>query len=799
MCREQFSKSLLKGNERMKLLKNFLIAPSLVLLISSNLLAKNYTLEAMPLKEVIKLITSDLNLPYVVDSKFVEGKRSKSIQNIEGGLKALNKILKDFNLKAEIKNDLIVIKKIKINNSSSATLEDVEVIESADLGSSKDGYLVYKSSDVGLWKGKSLQDTPYSLNVMSKDYMENLNATSIDQLYSINPVMQMNWSEQQNNNGYVFLRGFSSSASAFDGMRREKWQWTHNTNVEEYERLETITGSSGFLYGPSPVGGIRNFIAKRPSPTAQYSVKLGNAGGKGPYAHADLSSPLDEAGRLAYRLNIVTQDGETHVKNQNLKKNIFNLALDYQVTDNVLLQGLISDSYYRLDGRQAYWNIANGATRPDASSIDSNKIWGQEWSYQESQVRRYSTNLLWDISDSVKFRAAYMQEKVTRSGFSADNTIQTNGTYSQEVINNTSEDDLYGKGAYAYLDVDFDIGSVNHQATIGVQASQSHWTTHNMDDTNSTVNLSGLSLSSPTNVTVPVASKVLSVDTKQYFMKSKNLTFGDSITFNSKWSMLVGVSYLNLQYKDKNYEESTLTPSISFVYKPFEDLSLYTSYMEGVELGGIAKDTHNSSAVVNAGDAMDPLKSNQIELGAKYSHNNMFYTLALFQIDKGLEYYDSTNANAPVFVQDGRQVHQGLEFTFTGKVTDNLTAVGGFTLLDAKIKENKQNPEYEGKRPDDVANRFAKVYLEYTPFTRKDISLNTGINYTGSFYGNKENTDKMPSYTLVNIGAKYTIKDMKKPLTFRVNINNVADKEYWVNKQFLGDRRTVHASVTMKF
>ena len=114
MCREQFSKSLLKGNERMKLLKNFLIAPSLVLLISSNLLAKNYTLEAMPLKEVIKLITSDLNLPYVVDSKFVEGKRSKSIENIEGGLKALNKILKDFNLKAEIKNDLIIIKKMKI-------------------------------------------------------------------------------------------------------------------------------------------------------------------------------------------------------------------------------------------------------------------------------------------------------------------------------------------------------------------------------------------------------------------------------------------------------------------------------------------------------------------------------------------------------------------------------------------------------------------------------------------------------------------------------------------------------------
>ncbi|PHR73483.1 MAG: TonB-dependent siderophore receptor [Arcobacter sp.] len=783
----------------MKLLKNFLIAPSLVLLISSNLLAKNYTLEAMPLKEVIKLITSDLNLPYVVDSKFVEGKRSKSIQNIEGGIKALNKILKDFDLKAEIKNDLIVIKKMKIKNSSSSALEDVEVIESADLGTSKDGYLVHKSSDVGLWRGKSLQDTPYSLNVMSEDYIENLNATSIDQLWSINPVMQMNWSEQQNNNGYVFLRGFSSASSAFDGMRREKWQWTYNTNVEEYERLETISGSSGFLYGPSPVGGMRNFISKRPSATAKYSVKLGNAGGKGPYFHADLSSPLDEEGKFAYRLNVVVQDGETHVENQNLKKNIFNLALDYKVSDNVLLQGLISDSYYKREGHQATWNIATGATRPDASSIDSNKLWGQEWKNHENTVRRYSTNLLWDISDSVKLRAAFMQEKTTTSGYSGTNTIEVDGTYSQKVTNSTITDELYGTGAYAYLDFGFDTGSVNHQTTIGLQGSESHWSWDNDDQTNSKVTLTGLSLSSPTNVNAPVVAPVTTRDTKQYHMKSKNLTFGDSITFNPKWSMLVGASYLNLQYKSKNYEESTLTPSISLVYKPFEDLSLYTSYMESVELGGIAGKLHNSVAVVNAGDAMDPLKSNQIELGAKYSHNNMFYTLALFQIDKGLEYYDSTNANAPVFVQDGRQVHQGLEFTFTGKVNDDLIAVGGFTLLNAKIKENKENPELEGKRPTDVANQFAKVYLEYTPFTKKNISLNTGINYTGSFYGDKINTDKISSYTLVNIGAKYTTKGTKKPLTFRVNINNVADKEYWVNKGYLGDRRTVHASVTMKF
>lgn len=781
----------------MKLIKNFLIAPSLVLLISTNLLAKNYTLEAMPLKEVIKLITSDLNLPYVVDSKFVEGKRSKSIQNIEGGLKALNKILKDFNLKAEIKNDLIVIKKMN-KNTSSSTLDDVEVIENSDLGTSEDGYVVQKSSDVGLWKGKSLQDTPYSLNVMTEDYMENLQATSTDHLYSINPVMQIYTRQSENDNGYVFLRGFQSNTSAFDGLRREKWQYTHNLNVEEYERLETITGLSGFLYGPSPIGGLRNFIPKRPSQKEEYSVTLGNAGGTGPYVHADLSSPLDEEGKFSYRLNLVLQDGGTSVENQNLKKNVFNLALDYRITDDLLLQGIISDSYYLLEGLNAGWNIASGATRPDASSLDSSKLLGQEWTSQETKTRRYNAKLFWDISESVNLRTAYMQEKTTRSGDSSDLTFQTNGTYSLESFYDPTEQEILGQGAYAFLDFEFDTGDINHQATFGIQASESYWNSPNYNS--SSVTQSGLSLSSSTpSINQPIAPIVTSISKDVYHLNSINFTLGDSITFNPNWSLLVGASHVTLEYKDNQYKESTITPSISLVYKPIEELSLYTSYMEGIEAGGIADDTYNSAAVVNAGEAMEPLKSNQVEIGAKYSHNNMFYTLALFNIDKGLEYYDNADASAPVYVQDGRQVHRGLEFTFTGKVNDNLTSVGGFTLLDAQIKENKQNPELEGKRPTDVSDKFAKLYLEYTPFFKKNLSLNTGINYTGSFYGNSDNTDKLPSYTLVNVGAKYTAQSTKYPLTYRLNINNLMDKQYWVNSGSLGESRSIHASVTMKF
>ena len=785
----------------MSLLKKSLIAPSLALLLASSLYANdNFTVNTSNLSEAIQQISDTAKIPYIVDMNILKGKNANEVKDVESLEEALKILLKDTGLESIIQNNTIVIKEKKLSNTES-NLGSVEILANSNDGTSETGYLVKNTSDIGIWRGKSLQDTPYALNVMSEDLMENLNATSTDQLYNINPVMQVNQNEAHNNNGNVMLRGFRSRTYAFDGLRKETTQHGHNTNVEEYERLETITGLSGFLYGPTSIGGIRNLISKRPTSTPQYKLTLGNAGGEnGYYAHADLSAPLTKDGKLAYRLNVVNEDIDTHVKHQKKERKVLNLALDYKPFDNLLIQGLVSDSQYRLHGRQASWRLDTGVKRPSASKIDSNKLWGQKWTYRAGDVRRYSTNILWNVTDNINFRTTYMKEKVTRTGFISSNTIQENGTYNQITTNfGELKQDLYGSGMNAFLDFDFNTGDVKHQLTVGTQRSDSYRDSIGYDTSNSNITLSGLTLDSPIYTSEPIKAPKTSSYKGIVHIGSKNYTIGDSIELSPKWDLLVGASYVELEYKDDNYKESTVTPSISVVYKPIENLSIYSSYMEGLELGGIAGETHGGYDVVNANNAMDPLMSEQIELGAKLTLGEMLLTAAIFNIDKGLEYYDTTDITKPKYVQDGRQVHRGFEFTATGKITDNLTAIGGFTFLDAKVKENKANPELEGKRPGNVANEFAKLYLEYTPFPDMNLAFNGGVNYTGSFYGDNLNTDKMESYTLTNIGVRYTTQTTTNPLTFRVNINNAFDKEYWVNEYYLGDRRTVHASVSVKF
>ncbi|MGD9553047.1 MAG: TonB-dependent siderophore receptor [Arcobacteraceae bacterium] len=774
------------------------IVPALALALNLSVYAQeSYTTNTKSLKEAIENIAKQANLPYIADGKLLENKTTKPITNITNLQNALDKLLFGSGLEAIIEENTIIVRKITLQS----TLGTIDFVANSNEGTAQDGYLVKETSNIGPWKGKSLQDTPIAINVMSEDLIENLQAISTDQIYNINPVMQVYWNQSQNNNGYVMLRGFSTTTSAYDGMRREKWQFAHNTNIEEYERLETITGLSGFLYGPASIGGIMNYIPKRPTTVAQHSVTLGNAGGKrGYYVHADLSGPLTQDGKVGYRLNVTNQDNDTHVEHQHIKRSLVNLALDYKITDNLLIQGIISKSDYKLEGRQPYWYLASGATRPSASNIDSNKLWAQKWAYNEAEVTRYTTNLLWNISDTINLRAAYMNEKITREGLISANTIQTDGTYTQVTSNTSgSKQDMYGYGANAFFDFNFDTGNIKHQLTTGVQISNAYRDAQNVNQLNSKITLTGLTFNSPIYVDAPATAPITSTTKDQYNMTSTNFTFGDSIEFNPQWSLLVGASNVELEYKDNNYKKSAITPSVSLIYKPIENLSLYSSYMEGLELGGIAGDTYGGFDVVNAKAMMDPLMSEQIEVGAKLSLGDTLLTAALFQIDKGLEYYDLSDITKPKYVQDGRQVHKGVEFTATGKITDKLTTIAGVTFLDPQVKENKQNPLLEGKKPTNVADRFAKLYLEYSPFNDMELAFNTGINYTGSFYGDTMNTDKMPSYTLVNLGTRYTTKKTVYPLTIRLNVNNAFDKEYWVNSYYLGDRRTFHASVEMKF
>ncbi|MCD0504587.1 TonB-dependent siderophore receptor [Bordetella petrii] len=739
-----------------------------------------------------------------VNATLTAGVQSPGLRGSYTAAQALRQLLAGTGLEALLDaSGEYTLRRIPPAPGGVATLAPVTVSGGLD-GGEQVGYVTQDISPVGPWEGRDLQDTPYSISAVSADLIENIQATTPDQIFRMMPTTQLSWPQSQNDAPYIFMRGFQSATPARNGLPGA--MYGHGTTTEDVERVEILTGLSGFLYGPGNVGGLVNYVSKRPTPERYNSVTVGNSGGPNAYVHGDFGGPIDAAGRFGYRINAVAQDGKTRVDDYTLRRKFVSAAFDWRPTDRLLVQ---VDGAYRdyRSTRQAYWSIAPGAQRPDANSLDPTRLWSQDWTFFDVESKRLGANLRWEATDAITLRAAYLDRRDTREYAFSTNTVQPDGTYTQ-VNRITAPQDIRGNAWHAFADFAFNTGPVAHKVTAGYLATRNTRYDH-ADGQVSAPPLTGLPLDRPTHVPEPDwPSYGQEPSWNGSVNRQASWMIGDDIIFNEQWSMLVGLSRATIRNKSRSspsadwessYKDSATTPTVSLIFKPVPSVTTYATYMEALEQGGAAADVYNGQPVSNAGQIMAPLISKQIEVGVKATVGEMLLTGALFQIDKGLQYYDVTNPASPTYVQDGRQVHRGLELTATGRVTPNLTLVGGVTLLDPRVKQQKQDPTLEGKRPVGTANRMFKMYGEYRIPGVSGLSVNAGISYVGASWADNRNTDQLPAYTLVDVGARYVVNAGEYPVTLRLNVNNLTNKRYWVNSQYLGDARTVVLSANVKF
>lgn len=91
--------------------KSTLIAPMLAFALSTNLYAKQYSVENLSLQKAIEQLSKDSNMSYMVDAKLLKNQKSTNFKNIEGIEKAFKELLKNTNLEAVIEDNTILIRK----------------------------------------------------------------------------------------------------------------------------------------------------------------------------------------------------------------------------------------------------------------------------------------------------------------------------------------------------------------------------------------------------------------------------------------------------------------------------------------------------------------------------------------------------------------------------------------------------------------------------------------------------------------------------------------------------------------
>lgn len=217
------------------------------------------------------------------------------------------------------------------------------------------------------------------------------------------------------------------------------------------------------------------------------------------------------------------------------------------------------------------------------------------------------------------------------------------------------------------------------------------------------------------------------------------------------------------------YKDSATTPVAGVVVKPWENISLYYNYVEGLSKGDVAPATAS-----NAGEAFAPYKTKQHELGVKYEHNTFMTTLSVFQIEKPSGELGAGNQ----FSVQAQQRNRGVELSMFGEVAPGTRLLGGMTVLNSKLTDSAAAAN-KGNEAVGVPDVQANLWAEWDTPWAEGVTLTGGAIYTGSQYINQANTQELDAWTRFDVGARYATRIDGHPTTFRATVQNVFDREYW--------------------
>ncbi len=661
-----------------------------------------------------------------------------------------------------------------------------------------------------------LQDTPYSLNVTSGELIENRSAHTEGNALMTNPSVSVSVAPNAPSASLsrVYIRGFNASDQneLRDGLVDRSFTIPP---IENVERIEVLNGLSGFLYGFTNPGGAINYVTKQPVPDTHTELQTGFYGGGIGFVQADINTPLDEAKRWLLRVNLYDEDGSTYVQGSNQKRDLVSGVLSYRAAPGTVVKLDFSHQDFNLHGQQVSSTpyTSNGRVIvPNA--FDASKQYGQDWTYTKSQKDLIGASVDSQLSDMFTLRAAYRFGTMWREYAQITDAFTANpGEYSERYIVTPRQTEVTNSG-YALIDAKFATFDFANKLTFGYTGTAFTYQ-RGLDNAGTgptTGYVLGLStVGDPAQFAVPTQIVVNpNADVTTQWQNQNNYVIGDNIVFDRHWSAIAGVSYAqnfvrtwgvtgNYTLGASNTTDSALTPGVSLLFKPVPSVTTYVTYMQGLAAGVAAPTTSSGLTIVNAGQVLPASISDQWETGVKTTLGRVDISAALFYIDKINAVAQPLTASTAVYAYDGREIHEGLEVTGTGKVTDDLTFTGGFVAMRAAVENS---PQYNGKIPVNVPEVQARGYFEYAPWS-PNLIFSFGTNYDGRRPADSANTGFIAGSVRYDAGVRYITEEFGPKITTSLNVLNLLDEHYWLNctsgSLFLGESRTVALTVRVGF
>ena len=536
------------------------------------------------------------------------------------------------------------------------------------------------TASIGGFSNASLLSTPASLNVITSQQMLDLQIRSTTDAARYDASL----SDAYNAVGYAeqfSIRGFKLDNGT--SYRKDGMTIAGDTQIalENKDRLEVLKGLSGLQVGVSAPGGVLNYVTKRPTDNPIRMVVLETRERGTLYGAADVGGRFEDT-RFGYRVNVAAERLRSIVKGADGNRKFISGAFDWRISPQALLQ--IDADYQRKSQLTAPgFQLLNNATLPviDADTMLNDQPWARPVETISSNIGarfEYTFSPEWKATVSAN-QNTFKRDDYTAFpyGCSAQELFPGfcgNGDY--DVYNYISKGEKKSPlTLQALLQGRFNGGAMTHEVTFGssLMRNREKWGDDLYD-------YSGVSnIYNP--VVVPPAPGTSGPVSERRYTNERSLFAQDIVSLTEQLKLHAGARYVQVrrnQYVGENdagvIQLNALTdagfwlPSVALVYSLRPNVSLYTSYAQGLEHGGVAP-----KGSLNERQALEPAKSKQVELGVKADiRTDLSATVALFQIRKGLEYVDNASN---MFVRNGEAENRGLEMGLNGRATRELTAV----------------------------------------------------------------------------------------------------------------------------
>jgi catecholate siderophore receptor len=638
-----------------------------------------------------------------------------------------------------------------------------------------------------------LVDTPKTIQIIKKEVLEEQGAVTLMEALRNTPGITMQMGENGNTSaGDTFqLRGFSLQQSTFVDGIRDLGAVTRDTfNLEQ---IEIVKGAAGAETGRGAASGFINLISKQAhlEDESSASATIGTASRK--RATVDLNRQLSDTS--AFRLNAMVQDsgvdGRDFVENKG-----YGLGLSYvtglgtptriHLYSQHLRQKNVPDGGIPAIGFEGFSSIAGAKVRRE-------NYYGSVNDQEKVDADMVTAKIEHDLGQGTTVR------NVTRLGkthmdrtLTGINAITAAGAPSAWTIARSRQRVDQENSIFANqtsVNTEFSAGGLQHSLAAGVellhekQITFDHGTVapgtpaanlYNPNPFQTMGNFGGRTGGETGGTTNTIGLYVF-----------------DTVKLNDKWSLNGGLRMDRYKLETNNIAAATgavtalddsrslWSGSFGGVYKPAENGSIYASIATSQTPPGGNNFQLSAAAGNQANSALDPQKTNTVELGTKWELLNKRLNVAAAVFRTENDGQTSTDPVTNTVQQFGKTRVQGLELSAVGQITNFWQITAG--LAKTSTKQIDQRSGTNGVTVTDSVRWSPDLTATiWNSYQLDKLTLGLGARYTSEqkrvvTVGGTGNVPNIPSSWVADAMVAYQFTDK---VSLRLNIYNLFDKEY---------------------